>query len=127
MSLINFKEPHMLEEFRRLKKPLVAIVCALAVYVWEKYGKEIWVTDVLRNDLTVHGLLRGCDVRTSNLTKVQRQEAADFINDNVTYDPLRPGMHCCIYGAFDRVGKHWDHFHLQSHPRTKTKFWVVAE
>lgn len=127
MPLIRVKEPRMLEEFRRVRRPLAAIVCALACFMWERYKKELWITEVIRDGLDTHGLLRAVDVRTRNLTKKQRQECADFINEHVEYDPVRPELNCCIYGVLDKDGKHWDHFHIQIHPRTRTKFWVVAE
>lgn len=126
MPLIRFKTPEMRDEFRHLRRKLISIICAMAVYGFERFNKIITVTSVYRkNDMGVHGLWRGCDIRTSNFTRAERQELSNFINEHTEYDPVREGMHCCIYGTLDKNGKHDDHFHIQVHPRTKTCFWVT--
>lgn len=122
MFFLDFKEKYMEAEFELLDGNLQAIVILYAIYMWVNYGIRTTVTSVFRDGSGVHGVYRGCDLRTRGILESQAISGTSYINSHTVYDPQRPDMEVAVYKlegeAADKFGAHEDHVHMQSHPKT---------
>lgn len=84
-----------------------------------KYIRAFGIVPVLSSTFRegsagVHGVFRGIDFRTWQLTMSQINDILNKINSKYQYDGNRPNMAVLIYHDTGRG----PHLHLQSHPNT---------
>jgi len=119
--MIRFIHEKHKEEFWKMHEKLQNIVMDIAVFVEEKFGKNIIPTSIYRpykgDKHSVHNVWRGFDFRSRIFTKEEIDEIVKYVNNKYIYDPLRPHYKVAIY---HNVGKGW-HFHIQVHPRTERR------
>lgn len=81
------------------------------------YGAIPTITSAFRHgDKGVHGVGRGLDFRSREMTEDQINQICFDINSRWQYDPDRPEKVCLL---FHDTGK-GPHLHLQVHPNTTT-------
>ena len=110
-----------------LEPRLQALLHLSAAASYVKYAKPLILTSLWRDplhDADLHAMNRAFDFDVDDRDKysgLQPDEAfiiASLINKYAQYDPDRPWMKCCIYGEDDPNGRHWNHVHVQVHPKT---------
>jgi hypothetical protein len=119
---------------------------AVERYVAEQFGKAVTVTSVYRPpklNATVQSVhtttpCRGIDIRVNGLWSMklgevtpgayevpktlsidEAEQVVAWLNRRYLYDTTRPQKVCAIFGELDTANGHWDHIHLQGHPRTR--------
>jgi hypothetical protein len=92
-------------------------------YALHQWTKGLAVTSILRpeNPSSVHAHWRGVDVglRSSAMTTEEMTDLARWINRFWQYD--KTSRHVALFGDLDPRGRHWDHLHLQTSPKTKPR------
>ena len=106
---------------------LQAILHMTAAASFVKWAKPLILTSVWREPLhdgDIHALHRAFDFDVDDRDKysgLQPDEAlalSELINKYAIYDPTRPYLKCALYGHDDPNDRHWNHVHVQVHPRT---------
>lgn len=123
LNLIKeYGEGKYIQQFGRLDPMLQAIFLWACAFVFLRFGKQLLITSIDRDcaGAGVHSYHRGLDFDVDEMGVYQGlipAEAAILagrLNELFQYDPERPTMHVCIYGALDKDDKHWNHVHLQT-------------
>ena len=121
--MIKYFTAHLKSMFysSKLNNKVRLIAFACASYCYHKYGKEVWVTSVFREneETSVHGHWRGIDMDNDNLTIDQKIDVADYLNKMFVYDSERPEKLACLYHKV--TGRGGDHWHLQCHRNTQLR------
>ena len=112
---IKFKTPELEKQFEAVDDRLMILVYFIAAFVEHRFGKDLVITCVYREDGGVHNYWRGIDARTSNLTKEEGDEVAEYVNRHFIYG--KPNKYC-LFDERNRVSSGWsgEHFHLQVSP-----------
>lgn len=103
MHLINFKEKRQADEWldHRLDNRLRVIVYALAGFAFDRFMKNIVITEIMRTEeerreiykdlpsmrdvVGVHEVWRAIDIRTVNFSPDEIGELVGFLNSNFDY------------------------------------------
>ncbi len=116
-DLISFKTPVEKEQLDsgKLHPRLLAVLLALATWMWLNYRRGIIITSIWRKKTTdsgVHEAWRGVDIRTSDWPGDAAEKAVEWLNSTFSYDPSRPTLQTALHheGTGDYSGIH---LHLQ--------------
>ena len=128
--MIKFKTKRIAKEYLHpdLSDDLLSIICILSAYCWLEFKKHITLTCIHRTQeeqdniylnskkhkkqyklspwYSVHQFWRGCDIRSKNFTKKERDKIVTFLN-MITYDTKYKTAINHTVG----LGKH---FHIQT-------------
>lgn len=117
-------------QFDRMDSALQGVYLDAVVYCWRAFRKSLLITSIERTGAGVHAArpCRGIDADVcqgtayeGGLLPAEAEDIAGHVNARYRYDPERPQMQVCVYGWRDPSGRHDNHLHFQSHPRTVTK------
>ena len=132
--MIRYKSPELELEFRKAHSMTRMIVIALSEDMEKKFGKDITITSVYRDDGGVHSFFRGVDVRINGKYKDGAAIAGEYpdaptiaearaetasLNRRYIYDASRPEKSVAFFGEMDRSNAHWNHIHIQAHDSTR--------
>lgn len=142
---MQFETDRIKAEFSRLQPaspggPLVTLMLLHVLTSIDNYAQAIWNWDIMltcllrtpeENDacygglgdhLTgVHVVGRGGDIRTHEVPPETVQKTADWINDQLIYDPTRPKYLVAFIEGAGAIGSTAPHLHIQCHPNTVSR------
>ena len=122
--IIEFKHARLKDEFESIDGRLRFILYACAGYLFNKYGKRLVLTELLRTQemqdeyygssevykvnpwKSVHQYARGADISVLYLTESEYTDLLNFVNKQVVYDGYKASAVVHDVGQ----GKH---FHIQ--------------
>lgn len=127
-----FKTTKLHDQWIKLKdknKFLYDMVCDIAEYSKTNFNKSVVVTDIFRTEQeqiklygyarpSVHMHWRGLDLRSWIYNESEIKQLLEYINYKYLYDEHRPHIKCAIH---HKISGGAEHFHLQTHPKTKKR------
>lgn len=123
-------DKHPMNQFHELESRLQFAFIDAALYIYKTYNKRLLITCILRspkhaNDLHAPNLKRALDFNVDEYGKLpsepdpdEAEDLANYINSRWIYDSERPDYSILVYGHRDEKNLHWNHGHMQIHPRT---------
>ena len=112
--MVKFKKPQYRCEFfsEKVRRDLKIAVVMIAVWLKSRYGTDLVVTSVLREDSETHSQGRAIDVRVRDWPEGAAEEAEEWINKHFYSGIVRSDGDPMPVAIRHDVGR-GDHIHLQ--------------